>query len=76
MFLKHGSNGHIKSFTKRALLEYIRYFGFGIIRRKGVIADGVDNSVFRTLDKIFSRFSGYASHIFVVARKVREDPRL
>jgi len=69
MILKEGSNGHIKSFTKRALLEYIRYFGFEIIGCKGVIADGVDNPLFRTLDKIFSRFSSFASHIFVVARK-------
>jgi len=65
---KDQTNGHIKSFTLRAMIEYFKYFGFEVIDKRGVIADGVP-SWFSALDRFFSHFSSLASHMFIVARK-------
>jgi hypothetical protein len=50
------------------MIEYIEYFGFEIIEKRGVIADSVP-SWFYALDRFFSHFSSLASHMFIVARK-------
>ena len=38
---KDQTNGHIKSFTLRAMIEYLEYFGFEVIDKRGLIADGI-----------------------------------
>jgi SAM-dependent methyltransferase len=72
LFLKEISSGHIKSFTKRALLEYLDYFGFKVAWCKGVIADAdrIGNRLVKVLDKIFSSSPSLAFHVFIVAKKV------
>lgn len=66
---KEQTNGHIKSFTLKAMKEYLNHFGYNILEVKGVEADGAGNKLIDTLDKFFSHFPSLASHMFIVARK-------
>jgi len=65
---KDQTNGHIKSFTLRAMIEYLEYFGFEVIDKRGLIADGIP-SWLSALDRFFSHFPSLASHMFIVAKK-------
>jgi len=64
---KDQSNGHIKSFTLKAMIEYIEYYGFQVVEKKGTIADGP--RWLSSLDRFFSHFPSLASHMFIVAKK-------
>ena len=66
---KNQSNGHIKSFTLRAMLEYLKFFGFEVLEVKGIEADGAPPLISR-IDSIVSKIPSLASHMFVVARKL------
>ncbi|WP_016731738.1 class I SAM-dependent methyltransferase [Saccharolobus islandicus] len=65
---KDQTNGHIKSFTLRAMKEYLRYFGFNVLEIRGVEADGLSGFLSK-VDRIISYFPSLASHMFIVARK-------
>ncbi|WP_246263824.1 hypothetical protein [Metallosphaera tengchongensis] len=63
------TNGHIKSFTLKAMLEYLDYFGFRIIEVKGIEGDGTVGAIKR-IDRLISNvFPSLASHMFIIARK-------
>ncbi|BCU67961.1 hypothetical protein HS7_13980 [Sulfolobales archaeon HS-7] len=64
---KTQTNGHIKSFTLRAMIEYLKFFNFEILEIKGIEADGV-SGLLSKIDLFFSKFPNYASHMFIVAR--------
>ncbi|BCS94090.1 class I SAM-dependent methyltransferase [Metallosphaera javensis (ex Sakai et al. 2022)] len=66
---KNQTNGHIKSFTLRAMIEYLKYYNFSLIKIKGVEADGINSKLVELIDKTLSRFPSLASHMFVVAKK-------
>lgn len=61
-------NGHIKSFTRRALLEYVRFFGFDVIDEGTTPAGGVSGLV-SLIDRAFSSFPTLASHTLLMCRK-------
>ncbi len=65
---KTQTNGHIKSFTLRAMLEYLKFFNFEILDIKGIEADGI-SGLLDKIDSFFSRFPSLASHMFIVAKK-------
>lgn len=63
---KDQTNGHIKSFTLKAMLDYLNYFGFNVVEIRGVEADGLSGFLTK-IDKVFSRIPSLASHMFIVA---------
>ncbi|ADX84919.1 class I SAM-dependent methyltransferase [Saccharolobus islandicus] len=63
---KDQTNGHIKSFTLKAMLDYLKYFGFNVVEIRGVEADGLSGFLTK-IDKVFSRIPSLASHMFIVA---------
>jgi 2-polyprenyl-3-methyl-5-hydroxy-6-metoxy-1,4-benzoquinol methylase len=65
---KDQTNGHIKSFTLKAMKEYLNYFGFSIIEVKGIEGEATTGTVKR-IDRLVSNFSPrLSSHIFIVAK--------
>ena len=68
--LKHKdqTNGHIKSFTLRAMLEYLKFFGLEVLEVKGIEADGAPPFISK-IDSIISKIPSLASHMFIVAKK-------
>jgi SAM-dependent methyltransferase len=65
---KNQTNSHIKSFTLKAIIDYIKYFDFDILEIKGVEADGISGILLK-LDRVFAHIPSIASHIFLVAKK-------
>lgn len=61
-------NGHIKSFTMRALKEYVRAFGFTIIAEGATPAGGVTGLV-AFVDRLFSWMPSLASHTMLAAQR-------
>ncbi|BDC17389.1 methyltransferase domain-containing protein [Acidianus sp. HS-5] len=66
---KSQTNGHIKSFTLRAMVEYLKFFNLEILEIKDIEADGI-SGLLSKFDSFFSRFPGLASHMFIVARNL------
>jgi SAM-dependent methyltransferase len=61
-------NGHLKAFTRRALLEYVRYFGFRIVDEGVTPAGGVEGLA-SLADRVFSRLPSLASHTVLACCK-------
>ncbi|QGA55489.1 methyltransferase domain-containing protein [Sulfolobus sp. E5-1-F] len=64
---KTQTNGHIKSFTLRAMINYLSFFNFKILEINGVEGDGISGFLAK-VDSLFSKFPSLASHMFIVAK--------
>ena len=61
-------NGHLKSFTRRALLEYVQYFRLEVVEEGVTPAGGVAGAV-SAVDGLLSRFPALASHTVLACVK-------
>jgi SAM-dependent methyltransferase len=69
-----GNVGHIKSFTRRALLEYVSYWGFDVWKVGASVAGGTRGLIAR-LDRIVSEIEPLSSHTLLAARRAsRQAP--
>lgn len=63
--------GHIKAFTRRALLEYMRYCGFDVWMVGSSVAGGVRGFI-ALVDQLFAKFPGLSSHTLVAGKRVAQ----